>query len=152
MTEEEIASFQFKFRIAELTVQEFAFWTVSVRPQQITLGSLIISLKSGKDDLSHLSESEAAELSMVFFSIERLLKGAFSPDVVNYLMLRLKDRAIHLHVFPRYSSVRTFNKKSFVDPYWPNPIPFSDSRALDVSLGELQAFLSDSAQIAGTDG
>jgi len=148
-----IKDFNLKFRLDELNLLDFNFWTVSIRPQQCTIGSLIIALKRECAELSMLSSDESKELAKVFNSTECLLKKAFSFDKINYLCLMMVDRQVHFHVIPRYKRKLIFMGKLYKDIAWPAPINllnFIEEPDLELEVYKhLKTFKSESQQIIG---
>ncbi len=114
--------FKNKFKINELSLIRFEYWIVSVRPAQVNIGSLVISLKRNCSELNQMTSEETAELSLVFNKTEKLLKSAFQYDKINYLALMMVDGQVHFHVIPRYEKPVTFKNKSYNDEAWPGPI------------------------------
>jgi len=135
--------FDLKFRIQNLKIQEFEFWIVSLRPQQVTLGSMVLTLKRHCGSLSDLTEEEAGELSKIYKFIESKLKELFLPDRINYLTLMMTDYQLHTHIIPRYQSERIFNNIIFTDKDWPKPSNILDVVSLtDSQLSEIhQSFI-----------
>lgn len=111
-----------KFRIQELLIIEFESWIVSLRPQQLTLGSLILSLKRKCDNIGDLQEEEAAELYKVFSDLKKMYSSTFKPDKINYLLLMMVDNQVHFHVIPRYENSVHFEGVIFNDSEWPKPL------------------------------
>ena len=118
MTEE----FRKKFMLDQLTLYENKSWVVSVRPAQITVGSLVISAKSNVDSLSQMDFSEGASFFECCRVSENLLKKAFNPIKFNYLALMLVDPLVHFHLIPRYERSIGFEKTNYSDDAWPKPI------------------------------
>ncbi len=130
-------NFSKKFKITKLKLFEFDHWIVSVSPKQITVGSLIISLKRNCFTLENLHEDEAKELSKVFNLIERILKSSLDADEINYLILRLEDKQIHFYAIPRYQKTVTLNNKKYIDKYWPqliNTNSFIDENGIEFDV------------------
>ncbi len=115
-------SFSEKFRIEELLLFDFRYWAVSVRPQQPTIGSLIISLKRDCVELGKVTSDESSELSLVFFEVEKLLKKVFSFEKINYLCLMMVDSQVHFHAIPRYKGECLFDGNYYGDIFWPKPV------------------------------
>lgn len=141
-----LKDFQKKFKIKELTVLEFKYWLLSIRPQQPTIGSMVISLKRSSDNLKSLLSEEAQELSIVFSNTEILLKEAFGFDKINYLCLMMVDRQVHFHVIPRYSLPVQMFGKSFVDNTWPGPPDLSISISNDAELNKIHNHLVENLE------
>lgn len=110
-----------KFKPEELKVLEFEYWIVSVRPKQVTIGSLVISLKRDCPYLSEMTKEETKELSTVFNQTESLLQKTFGYDKINYLCLMMVDHHVHFHVIPRYENPSLLEGISYPDKYWPGP-------------------------------
>jgi diadenosine tetraphosphate (Ap4A) HIT family hydrolase len=117
-----LKDFSSKFKLDELTISSHKHWVVSVRPVQVTLGSLVISLKRSCASLGDISKEEAAELSNVFRQVELILSRQFCFDKINYLALMMIDEHVHFHVFPRYATDREYHGVTISDPFWPGPI------------------------------
>jgi diadenosine tetraphosphate (Ap4A) HIT family hydrolase len=114
-------NFLLKFRVEELLVRDFEHWIVSLRPQQITIGSLVLTLKRPCYSFANLTETEASELAAVYRFIESKLQLLFLPDKINYLTLMMMDSQVHTHVLPRYQSERVFSGLILKDNDWPKP-------------------------------
>lgn len=110
-----------KFGYPNSLIHDYQYWSVLLRPQQVTLGSLIIAAHSEVTQLSHLSIEAMTELSQVTTDVEKALKSCFQYDKINYLMLMMVDPHVHMHVIPRYESIREFKQISFTDEDWPRP-------------------------------
>lgn len=108
-----------KFRVEELKVLDFKYWQLSLRPEQSTLGALIISLKRGCTSISKLTSKESSELQRVFQETELLLEKVFDFDKINYLCLMMIDDQVHFHVIPRYKNNKIFEDVVFEDIGWP---------------------------------
>ena len=122
-----LKDFREKFEIDNLAIKEYSHWTVSVRPKQVTLSSLIISLNRTCESLSELNDDETRELSLVFKEIEKIMCKWVSFEKINYLALMMVDDFVHFHVIPRYNGSRSFELKSFHDHNWPkHPLNLDD--------------------------
>ena len=117
----ELAKFQQKFRIPELTIRSYRHWTWSLRPVQSTLGACVISARREEPNFSGMSAEECAELATVVKDVESGLKAAFTYDKINYLMLMMLDPQVHFHVIPRYAGTREFAGTTWQDKNWPKP-------------------------------
>lgn len=111
--------FNQKFRVEELLIARVGAWNVSLRPQQPTIGSLILSLSRKCPSFSELTEQEAIELGQSFKEIEKLLGRAFSPQKINYLALMMVDNQVHYHVLPRYAAPIVVDGVEYEDKCWP---------------------------------
>lgn len=111
--------FNKKFCVQELLIAQVGTWNISLRPQQPTIGSLILSLGRKCIAFSELTEQEAIDLGKAFKRIESILKNKFKPQQVNYLALMMVDNQVHYHVLPRYEGVVKINNTEYKDHCWP---------------------------------
>ncbi len=102
-------------------VAEYDHWIVLLRPQQPTLGSLVIAAKSEAEAFSDLYPPAFAELSQVISETEAALRDRTAYDKINYLMLMMVDPNVHFHVIPRYSAARGWSGVEFPDAGWSGP-------------------------------
>ena len=129
-----------KFGHPETQLKLFDRWVVLLRPQQVTLGSLVIVSIEEASAFSELSQDAFLELRDVTIFVEKKLAHLFSYDKINYLMLMMIDPDVHFHVFPRYSGPRLFNEQEFIDYGWPGPPDLRQANITSVELN--QAILS----------
>ncbi len=108
-----------KFGYPENLIKEYQHWVILLRPQQVTLGSLVLASKDKSQAMSELSPDAFMELSQVTKEIESALKNLFDYDKINYLVLMMVDKYVHFHVVPRYMSDKVFNDISFKDYGYP---------------------------------
>ncbi|MDX2480324.1 MAG: HIT family protein, partial [Desulfuromusa sp.] len=83
-----------KFGYPETLIKEYQSWVVLLRPQQVTLGALILICKDEVDAFSKISLEAFSELKEVTEAIEQHLKDCFSYDKINYLMLMMVDKDV----------------------------------------------------------
>jgi diadenosine tetraphosphate (Ap4A) HIT family hydrolase len=100
-------------------VAEYDHWAVLLRPQQATLGALVLVCREEATAFSALSPAAFAELGGIVRDIEAALAAAFANEKINYLMLMMVDPHVHFHVLPRYSAPRDVAGVTFTDPGWP---------------------------------
>ncbi|MEX2649380.1 MAG: HIT family protein [Alphaproteobacteria bacterium] len=110
-----------KFGYPGTLVAETARWVALVRPQQVTLGSLVLVSTEPARAFGGLSAQAFVELGAMVGAAEATLHGLFAYDKINYMMLMMVDPDVHFHVFPRYAAERTFAGTTFRDPFWPRP-------------------------------
>ena len=110
-----------KFGYPDTLIKEYKNWVVLLRPQQATLGALVLICKNEADTFSKISAESFSELKEITTAIESHLSSCFSYDKINYLMLMMVDRDVHFHVLPRYAATRTFGQMEFSDSGWPGP-------------------------------
>ena len=60
-----------------------------------------------------------------------MLRAFTAYERINYLMLMMVDPDVHVHVIPRYSSVRAFMGTDYRDAGWPGPPVLEPAVALD---------------------
>jgi diadenosine tetraphosphate (Ap4A) HIT family hydrolase len=110
-----------KFGHPESVLIELEFWSVLLRPVQVTLGSLVLVCNEPVSHFGELSQQAGSELVSATASIESALGRAFAFDKINYLMLMMVDPDVHFHVLPRYEGERVFAGKTYLDEAWPGP-------------------------------
>jgi diadenosine tetraphosphate (Ap4A) HIT family hydrolase len=110
-----------KFGYPDTLIKEYDNWVVLLRPQQATLGALVLICKNEADCLSKICPEAFLELKEITTAMELHLKNCFSYDKINYLLLMMVDNDVHFHVLPRYAGPRLFDQTEFKDPGWPGP-------------------------------
>lgn len=120
-----------KFGYPDSCVKELDRWVVLLRPQQVTLGALVLACKEHATAFSDTSPEAMAELHQAIRQIEGALRAAFSYDKINYLMLMMVDPDVHFHVLPRYAKERMFQGQTFSDQAWPGPPDLSRTNHID---------------------
>ena len=110
-----------KFGYPDTLIREYENWVVLLRPQQATLGALVLICKERVEALSSISVEAFSELKQITTVVESSLKDLFKYDKINYLMLMMVDPDVQFHILPRYSATRVFDQAEFTDPGWPGP-------------------------------
>lgn len=110
-----------QFNYPESLIYEYNYWVVLMRPQQVTLGSLVLACKGEYGSLADVPANAYSELKEITYHIERTLSKLFSFDKINYLLLMMRDKYVHFHVIPRYVGSRNVAGKEFSDTSWPMP-------------------------------
>ena len=108
-----------KFGYPESLIKEYNNWYLLLRPEQATIGSLILITKFGEEKYSGISKEGFAEFEQIVKEIESVLSDCFAYDKINYLMLMMVDPDVHFHIIPRYSHDIYFEKEKFTDFGWP---------------------------------
>jgi len=108
-----------KFGAPHTIIRSYRYWSVLLRPAQVTLGALVLAAHEPVTAFSQLSPASFAELHEVTRDIETALSKAFHFDKINYLMLMMIDPDVHFHVLPRYAQPRSFAGLEFTDAGWP---------------------------------
>jgi diadenosine tetraphosphate (Ap4A) HIT family hydrolase len=133
-----------KFGYPETLVRDYVHWTVLLRPQQATLGALVLVCKDEARAFAEISTAAFGELQRVTGEIETGLT-AFRPyQKINYLMLMMVDPDVHFHVLPRYAETQSFEGVSYPDRGWPAVPDLTagvqpDAAARDALLAALKA-------------
>ena len=120
-----------KFGYPGTLLKEYEHWLVLLRPQQPTLGSLVLAAKSDETAFSSLGADAFSELKTVTGEIEATLKAAVPYERINYLMLMMVDPHVHFHVIPRYDDAREAAGLSIRDAGWPKVPDLGAATALD---------------------
>jgi len=110
-----------KFGYPASCIAETPHWLVLLRPQQVTLGALVLVCREPVTAFGDVSAAALAALQPVLKNIENLLAGVVNYQKINYLMLMMVDPDVHFHVIPRYEGAREYGGMSLVDAGWPGP-------------------------------
>lgn len=131
-----------RFGYPETLVAEYRRWVVLLRPEQPTLGSLVLAARSEATAFSALDPVSFAELATVTWHIETALERAVGYERLNYLMLMMVDPHVHFHVLPRYKGSRAFAGVELPDAGWPKMPALAGALALTpAQIDELSNWL-----------
>ena len=131
-----------RFGHPQTLVAEYRHWIVLLRPEQPTLGSLVLAAKSDAEAFADLPAEAMAELAAVIPAIEGTLRDAVGYARINYLMLMMVDRHVHFHVVPRYEGAREAEGVTVPDVGWPKAPALGEAVALDAGqIARLAAWL-----------
>lgn len=108
-----------KFRIEDLLITHCGGWNLSVRPDQLTLGAMVLSIRSGAFNLADLTAQDSVDMGEGFGLAERLARARYGAVRVNILCLMMQDPIVHFHIFPRYDSNQTHHSTLWQDTHWP---------------------------------
>ncbi len=108
-----------KFGGDAFVIKEFTNWVLLLRPDQATLGSMVLICKDDVTDFSNISSESFAEYENIMRSVEYAAKKSFDYDKINHLMLMMVDPDVHFHIVPRYAAGKVFAKENFEDTGWP---------------------------------
>lgn len=78
-----------RFGYPATLIAEFAHWVVLLRPEQPTLGSLVLAAKSDATAFCDLDPAAFTELHEVVTTIEHSLNLSIAYQKINYLMLMM---------------------------------------------------------------
>lgn len=139
-----------KFGYPVSLLHDTEHWCVLLRPQQVTLGSLVLCAKSNVGTLGELGTDAFAELGQVTTRIEKALNSFRPYDKINYLALMMVDPHVHFHVLPRYGQAQEYGGVSFADVGWPGVPDLKSGTAMEDALRlRLYAELLDAFRRAG---
>ena len=120
-----------RFGYPDTLVAAYRHWLVLLRPEQPTLGSLVLASTSDAEAFSQLPPEAFPELRTVVADVEAALKAAISYEKINYLMLMMVDPHVHWHVVPRYDGPRSVEGVTITDRGWPKAPQLADSLKLE---------------------
>lgn len=134
-----------QFGYPDTLITEAEHWAVLLRPQQVTLGALILASKSSATEFSALPPEAFVEMRAHIVRIEQVLNTVFNYQRMNYLMLMMVDPHVHFHVIPRYDGNRDYSGATFQDAGWPGP-PRLDH--INATSGDLFSALQETLKSA----
>ena len=120
-----------RFGYPETLLKEYRHWVVLLRPEQPTLGSLILASTSDATAFSALPPEAFAELGTVVSDLEASMKAAVDYEKINYLMLMMVDPHVHWHVLPRYEGERSAEGVTVPDKGWPKQPQLAEAVKLE---------------------
>ena len=126
--------FHQKYNLSKLKIFENNNWIVSLRPEQKTPFSLLLTIKSDKNELRNLNEFEMNDLIKAYDFIETLSYEKLGASKVNYLCLMMIDSIIHYHVFPRFSKELIIENDILKDEYFPKPVDLLDGWHMNIEI------------------
>ncbi|PRZ43858.1 hypothetical protein [Tritonibacter scottomollicae] len=141
----DLEMFRAKFRIDELSLTERGGWMLSLRPGQLTLGSMVLSVTSGTQDLARLTPEEGAGLVAGLGLAEQLARKQLGAVRTNALCLMMQDPVLHFHIFPRYDALKQRHGQSWQDTDWPGPPTITPVETPEALLMVLRDELRDTA-------
>lgn len=94
-------------------------WQLVLNLNQNLIGRSFLSFTRHIEDVTRLSKEEWQELRTQLDLTTAVLRSSFSPDHFNYSFLQNQDRHVHMHIIPRYATIREFSGTTFVDPDYP---------------------------------
>lgn len=127
-----VLEFTTEYQLNKYNLFENSNWIVSLRPEQKTPFSMIISIKSNKYKLSTLTPVEIIELHDCYKFIENLCFNKLKATKINYLCLMMIDSIIHFHVFPRFKDKLLVEDVYYKDIYYPKPVDLLDKQSLNI--------------------
>lgn len=102
-----------------LMVMDYEHWSVYLHRNQYFLGRVYIWSKRAKFvDLMNATEEEREELFSIGKRVRDAITSVFAPDLFNWASLGNLSRQCHMHVIPRYASLRIVAGVHFNDARW----------------------------------
>lgn len=133
-----------KFGYPETLVKAYDHWVVLLRPAQVTAGSLVVVCREPVTAFGEVGPAACGELARVTGDVEACLRGLWSWDRINWLMLMMVDPDVHFHVIPRYAGPRLLGEREIPDTGWPGPPDLAAAIELDgVARDRAVALLKD---------
>ncbi len=132
-----LESFSEKFNIRMLEFHRDAHWVLSLRPEQVTLGSVVVSSAAGALSFESCSTQTLNALGQNFARLERFIKDQFGAVRLNILCLMMVDPIVHFHVIPRYDTSKDFSGQVWSDSDWPAPVVLRPSATSPEVIREL---------------
>lgn len=120
-----------KFGYPDTLIAETPSWLVLLRPQQVTLGSVVLLCREPVEAFGAVSARALAGLNPLIGHLENVLSDFAGYEKINYLMLMMVDPAVHFHVIPRYEAERSYAGLGFPDAGWPGPPALDRAVKLD---------------------
>lgn len=130
-----LEEFRTKFQVEDLTIAESEHWVLTLRPQQLTLGSMVLSTKANVLGFAELNEDQSRDMARLMGLAEQKAKSALGAVRINALCLMMQDPLLHFHIFPRYEAPVTFDGRQWQDADWPKP-PQVKPTEVDVALNQ----------------
>lgn len=122
-------------------VKEYEHWVMLLKPEQTTVGTLVLVEKSEATHLGELSRESWAEFADVSRDAEAWTRQAFGAEKFNYLALMMKDPNVHFHFVPRYSQPVEVGGESFADTDWPSKTELGNIELNEAQLNEIRTKL-----------
>ena len=107
-------------------ITELDHWVVALRPQQPTLGSVVVISKEPVQAFHDVSPAGFAEFGRVVKAVESMLAAVVAYEKINWLMLMMVDPDVHFHVIPRHAGERTVGDLTKADAGWPKQPALGD--------------------------
>ncbi len=123
-----------KFGHPNTVIGQTEHWTVQLRPEQVTLGSLVLISNEPVETFGNLSYEGFTGLKPVIGKDEDILYDMINYQKINYLMLMMVDNDVHFHVIPRYDGTREYEGVLISDLGFPGPPKLNNSVTLELTV------------------
>jgi diadenosine tetraphosphate (Ap4A) HIT family hydrolase len=118
-------------------VAEDRYWRLVLNENQATLGRVYFALKRHETDVTALAPEEVLALWRFAAHAKRALDSLFAPDHFNYLFHMNLTPHVHMHLYPRYKTLRTFAGQTWTDTRFGDHYDPQEVRTLDKATDEL---------------
>jgi diadenosine tetraphosphate (Ap4A) HIT family hydrolase len=133
-----------KFSLSANLLWKAERWIVALRPQQVTLGALVLLPRRPIPDFDQVTPTEASTLFEVVAKCQGLLRHTFDADKFNLIAAMMKDNFVHFHLIPRYATPQQFGGSTWTDSDWPTLITFrKDAQAEEARASVLESLRSN---------
>lgn len=130
-----------KFLYPSNLLREYSHWVLLIRPEQVTVGCVVIAAKTDAKSFGALGAEEMAEWPTVVRDFEQVVSKKFGAEKFNYLALMMVDPNPHFHGIPRYRGPVSFQGRTFTDERFPKPPALDVANAC--SAAEFEALRDD---------
>lgn len=141
--------FKNKFMMDQLGLMDDGEWILSVRPGQLTLGSMVLSSTRGIKDFSGLDTGSGAGFIAICAKAETIARELFGAVRINVICLMMQDPVVHFHILPRYDEPVERYGLLWRDEDWPAPPVFrplvSPDEVLQEIKGDIAAWLDQAS-------
>ena len=138
-----LSSFTRKFHLDQLTIQSNKNWILSVRPGQMTVGSMVVSSVQEHLNFTDLDPEAGADLTSILAEAEDAAKKIYGAVRINVVCLMMQDPLIHFHIIPRYDKAIMRYGMEWVDGDWPGPPLFHALNTSEEVLSSIKADIVD---------
>ena len=114
-----------------------------INRDQRLLGKSMLVLNRHSEDVTGLTDDEWLSLHQDLVAIKRALDELLQPDHYNLLFLMNVDHHVHLHIWPRYRSRRTWQGMDYEDPDFGSQSNASPRAMTDENLEQLRSALHE---------
>jgi len=122
---------------ARPVVAENAHWRLVLNENQATLGRVYLALKRHETDVTALAPDELLSLWQFAGQAKRALESLFAPDHFNYLFHMNLTPHVHMHLYPRYKTMRAFAGQTFTDTHYGDHYDPQEVHTLDAGTDNL---------------
>ena len=129
-----VIEFSEKYDINKYRIYENDCWIVSLRPEQKTPFSMIVSVKSNAFELRELSSVQILKLHEIFVFIENICYNELKASKVNFMCLMMIDAIVHFHIFPRFETMFKYGNNELIDRYYPKPVDLTDGYTMNTGI------------------